>query len=82
MMILASALFSYCANNFFLFVDASKNTGESPGLLLRAAGCGIHYGQVFSISSAVYGGQHAYSHMPSGFIKGLACPPGLANYGV
>ena len=44
-MILASALFSYSANNFFLFVDASKNTG-GPGLLLGAAGCGIHYRQV------------------------------------
>ena len=45
-MILAAALFSYSANNFFLFVDASKNTGGSPGLLLGATGCGIHYEQV------------------------------------
>ena len=40
--------FSYSANNyiFFLFVDASKNTGGSPGLALGAAGCGIHYRQI------------------------------------
>ena len=37
--------FSYSANSFFLFVDASKNTGESPGLLLGAT-CDMHYGQI------------------------------------
>ena len=80
-MIPASALFSYSANNFFLFVDASKNSGGSPGLPLGAAGCGIRYRQI-SISSAVSGGQHIYSHTPSGFMRSLVCPPGLANYGV
>ena len=45
-MIPASALFSYSENNFFLFVDASKDTGGSPGVPLGAAGCGIHYGQI------------------------------------
>ena len=45
-MIPASALFSYSANNFILFVDASKNIGGSPGLPLGAAGCGIHYRQI------------------------------------
>ena len=38
--------FSCSANNFFLFLDASKKTGGSPGLPLRAAGCGIHYRQI------------------------------------
>ena len=46
LMIPALALFSYSANNFFLFIDASKNTGGSPGLPLGAAGCGIHYRQI------------------------------------
>ena len=55
-MIPAEAHFSYSANNFFLFVDASKNTGGSPGLPLGAAGCGIHYRQMFYVSSAVSGG--------------------------
>ena len=45
-MIPSSALFAYSRNNFFLFVDASKNTGGSPGLPLGADGCGIHYRQI------------------------------------
>ena len=44
----ALAHFSYSGNNFFLFVDASKSTGGSPGLPLGAAGCGIHYRQISS----------------------------------
>ena len=38
--------FSYSANNFFLFVEESKNADGSPGLPLGAAGCGIQYGQI------------------------------------
>ena len=44
LLILASAIVSYSANNFFLFVGASKNTGGSSGLPLGVPS-DIHHGQ-------------------------------------
>ena len=76
-----STFFVLSANNFFLFVDASKNTRESwPAP--RSSRLWHSLQTNFFMSSAVSGRQHIYSHTLSGFMKGLVCPPGLATYGV